>query len=79
MATDNTLSRSRGLYHQIESILKENGSGDTICVPVDTFGRQAQHLFREDNRPPRLCKIGAGCGERNGGINASRGHNPDAV
>ncbi len=37
MATDNSISKARGLYHQIEGILKENSSGDTVCIPLDTL------------------------------------------
>lgn len=37
MATDNTISKARGLYHQIEGILKENGPNDTVSIPVDTL------------------------------------------
>lgn len=37
MATDNPISKARGLYHQIEGILRENGSGDTVCIPLDTL------------------------------------------
>ncbi len=35
MSTDNPISKARGLYHQIEDILKEKGSGDTVCIPLD--------------------------------------------
>ncbi len=35
MSTDNPISKARGLYHQIEDILKEMGSGDTVCIPLD--------------------------------------------